>query len=70
MEKTFKLEGHINLFICFLVGILFMFVPVNQMIFESFEGLVSGALYIFGFATTVISGLVIVFKTIFRFFYN
>lgn len=66
VEHKIKIERHIKLFICFLVGILFMYVPVDQMIFESFGGLVRALLYIVGFAITVISGLAIVYTTIFR----
>ncbi|MBO8170188.1 MAG: hypothetical protein H0Z35_13595 [Thermoanaerobacteraceae bacterium] len=59
------MERKISLIIGFLVGIGFMFIPINRTIFESFTGLIDGFFYLAGLAIVTVLGFVLV-KEAFR----
>jgi len=50
------MERRVSILFGFVVGIVFTLLPVNREIFEGFQGVVEGLLYIIGFLCVVIFG--------------
>lgn len=50
------MERKVSILFGFIIGIVFMLLPINREIFEGFSGIVNGLLYIIGFLCVVIFG--------------
>jgi hypothetical protein len=58
------MERHLYLLFGFVVGFSFMFVPINEHVFESFTGVLSGFFNIVGLLIVTILGFIILFRAI------